>query len=605
MGKRGSFVCFLERVVCLVVLELFQATWDDVVTLKHMLGTGFEGVDEALAAIEAGDSAGNWESQTLDFKEDPAVHPENKNPDATLVEFLVDEVICFSNADCGIAYIVLGVNDKKAGPSAFTGTDRPCEWLVERIYSKTQPKIQVEAFELQRCDARLVVLRIPPGMTLYQRQKGQASKRVGTSCVPLNEEERRSIHFSRANPDLSATKSRRGADNLDLQAVEQAKKLVANRKKVLGDTSPVPQTGLELCSELGLLTSDGELTLAAEILFMQPLQNRTVVRHLLRDVPSGDPRVTEISAPLVTASAQVRSIIRAHTSQEIARVQLPNGQEFPIPAFPATAVDEIVSNAFAHRDWGATTAIVVDQSPINLTVWSPGGLPVGVAKERILTTQSIPRNPVLMAALRQLGLAEESSRGFDRMWVSMLSSGRQAPSLNITGQFVEVTLPAGNVDADFIQALYLLRAEFGEPIFDSVNGLLVTRHLANNQILMTLTAARLMQGSEAHAQETLGWYAKQGFLEQLRDAPEWILSARAREAFGREESSVVSAVTTEDWIIAQLREGKSLNAREVADELGVERESVSKLLRHLRDLGKAKIVSDGPSRGPNVRWISA
>ena len=569
-----------------------------------MLDAGLEIVDEALSAIEAGEDADSWESHVLDFKEDPAVQPRSKNPDAALVEFLVDETICFSNADGGVAYIVLGVNDKKAGPPAFTGTDRPCDWLVEKIYSKTQPHIQVEALEIQRCGARLVVLRIPRGMALYQRPKGQASKRVGKSCVPLGEDERRSIHLSRSNPDLSAGKSRRGPEDLDPNAVERAKVLLANRKRALGDASPVPQTGLELCSDLGLIRSDGSLTFAAEILFMQPLHKRTVVRHLLRDVPSGEPKVTEISAPLITASERVRSLISANTSQEIARVQLPNGQEFPIPAFPAAAVDEVVSNALAHRDWGAATAIVVDQSPTSLAVWSPGGLPVGVTEERILTTQSIPRNPVLMAALRQLSLAEESSRGFDRMWVSMLSSGRQTPNLNAGGPFVEVTIPSASVDSAFIKALNLLHAEFREPIFDSVNGLLVTRHLADNQILMTSTAARLMQVSEAQAQETLAWYANRGLLEQLRDAPEWILSARARTAFDGKESSVVSAVTTEDWIITQLREGQSLNAREVANELGVERESVSLLLRHLRDLGKAKIASDSKKRGPNVRWVS-
>ena len=147
-----------------------------------MLDSGFEGVEEALSAIEAGDSAGSWESQVLDFKEDPAVHPMNKNPDAGLVEFLVDEVICFSNADGGVAYIVLGVNDKKAGPAAFTGTDRSCDWLVEKIYSKTQPHIQVEASEIERCGKRLIALRIPRGMALYQRSKGQASKRVGKTA---------------------------------------------------------------------------------------------------------------------------------------------------------------------------------------------------------------------------------------------------------------------------------------------------------------------------------------------------------------------------------------------------------------------------------------
>lgn len=398
-------------------------------------------------------------------------------------------------------------------------------------------------------------------------------------------------------------KSRRGLGDLDSYAIERAKALLKARRIASGD-SPVPQTALELCSELGVLTADGSLSVAAEILFMSPLHGRTVVRHLLRDVPGGEPKATEISAPLITALEQVRSLINANASQEIARVHLSNGQEFAIPSFPATAVDESVSNAFAHRDWGATNAIVIDQSPINLVVWSPGSLPVGVSAENLLTTQSVPRNPILMGALRRLGLAEESSRGFDRMWASMLSSGRQAPDLRADGPFVEVNLPAGRVDTHFIKALSVLRAEFGETIFNSVNGLLVTRHLANNKILTASTASRLMQVPESQAQHTLDWYVSEGFLEQLRDAPEWILSAKARAAFGDKESAAISAVTTEDWIVAQLREGKALNAREVADELGVERESVSELLRHLRDLGKARIAPDSPKRGPSVRWIA-
>lgn len=561
-------------------------------------------VNAALDAIEAGASADSQECQILDFKEDPAVHADAKNPDAKLLDFLIDTTICFSNADGGVAHIVLGVNDKKSGPEAFTGTDRPCEWLERKIYDNTKPNIQVEAIDVERCGARLVILRIPNGMTVYQRPKGQASKRVGKNCVPLSEEERRAIYMSRANPDITAKKSRRGPEDLNRQAIESARSLLANRKTALGDTSSIPQTGLELCSSLGLLTDDGSLTVAAEILFMQPPNNRTIVRHLLRAVPSGDPRETEISAPLITVSEQLHAIIGNHTVQEIARVQLPNGQEFAVPAFPATAVDEIVSNAFAHRDWGATSAIVVDQSPISLSVWSPGGLPLGVREDRILTTQSIPRNPVLISALRQLGLAEESSRGFDRMWASMLSTGRQTPSLYADGPFVEVTLPSGEVDTDFIAALFVLRGEFGDAIFNSVNGLLVTRHLADNQILMTTTAARLMQVSEAQAHEILTWYASQGFLEKLREAPEWILSPKARAAFSDGDSFELATITTEDWVLTQLREGQSLNAREVAEELGVEREAVSRLFRHLRDMGKAKIVPDGPQRGPTVRWIS-
>ncbi|MDO5034858.1 MAG: ATP-binding protein [Actinomycetaceae bacterium] len=532
------------------------------------------------------------------------MHLKVLSPDTYLIRSLIDKAICFSNADNGVAHIVLGVSDKATGPAAFTGTERSCDWLVEKIYNNTQPSIQVEAFEIEWASTRLIILRVPKGMTLYHSSKGQASKRVGKNCVPLTEDERSRIAFSRAHPDLTAAKSRRGLEDLDPNALERAKTLLGVRKKALGDTSPIPETPLELCDELGLLTTDNSLTVAAEILFMQPRYNRPTVLHFLRNVPRGAPQITGISAPLITALEQVRSLISANISQEVARVRLPNGREIAIPAFPADAVDETISNAFAHRDWGAASAIEIDQSPIELVVWSPGGLPAGVSRDELLSTQSIPRNPVLMGALRRLGLAEESSRGLERMWVSMLSSGRPAPKL-VAGLFVRAALSSGRVDTHFIEALAQLRAIFREDIFNSVYGLLVTRHLADNPILTATTAARLMQVSESEAQEILSWYTSEGFLEQLRDAPEWVLSAEARAAFGKQDTTATPALTIEEWILTQLREGKSLNAREVADELGVERESVSVLLRHLRDTGEARIAPNSPKRGPSVRWISA
>lgn len=55
------------------------------------------------------------ESQLLIFKENPARFPRNQNPEATLIEFLIDETTWFSNTDAGVGYIVLGVSDKSLG----------------------------------------------------------------------------------------------------------------------------------------------------------------------------------------------------------------------------------------------------------------------------------------------------------------------------------------------------------------------------------------------------------------------------------------------------------------------------------------------------------
>ncbi|WP_426705854.1 ATP-binding protein [Corynebacterium auriscanis] len=562
-------------------------------------------ISAALEAIWTGATGDSQETPTLDFKEDPARHPNAKNPDASLVEFLIEETICFSNADNGTSFLILGVADKQSGPQAFTGTDREIDWIVHKIFENTRPNIRVEGEELMWHGVRLIVLRIPQGITLYQRTKGQASRRVGTRCEPLTEEQRRRIYFERANPDFTSLPSRRAITELDLTAVDQARQLLAQARQAQGNTDAVPQTTHGLLGELGLLNADGHPTFAAEVLFMTPLHNRVIVRHLLRSVPGGEPKTTELSVPLITGYLRLRELIAANAHKEVERIELPTGQEIAVTAFPDSAVDELVSNALAHRDWDATSAVIIDQSPTSLTVWSPGALPTGVTPSRLLSTQSIPRNPRLMSALRMLGLVEESSRGFDRIWASMLASGRRTPALNTTDNYVEVTLSSGQVDTGFIQAVSTLKAEFDAPAFESVNGLLIARHLADNPVLLSTTAANLMQVDNEQALGVVQWYESLGFLEKLRQAPEWILSPRARTAMGLVRDGELASTSIQDWILTQLRAGEVISAREVADELGVERTTVTEILRHLRRVGHATIDPQGPQRGANTRWRSA
>ncbi|TQE43865.1 AAA family ATPase [Corynebacterium phoceense] len=560
---------------------------------------------EALRAIYDGATGDSQESPTLDFKEDPAVHAQARNPDAHLIEFLIDETICFSNADGGTAYIVLGVSDKKSGPSAFTGTHRDITWLETKIFDGTRPNIRVEGEALDFNGVRLIALRVPAGITLYHRPKGQASIRVGTSCEPLTEAQRHKIYLDRANPDFSAAPSLRTMSELDPTAIDQALHLLAQKRTSQGREEPGPRTASELLIDLALLTDDGTPTFAAEILFMKPPHGRVTVRHLLRTTPSGEPTTTELSAPLVTTYLRLKDLVALNAAREVARVDLSNGQEVAIPAFPERAVDELISNALAHRDWDAAAAVVVDQSPISFTVWSPGGFPVGVTTERVLTTQSVPRNPRLMNALRMLGLTEESSRGFDRMWISMLGTGRRVPTVHAEENFVEVTLSSGSVDAAFIHALVALRERFDAEAFTSVNGLLLARHFMDNKILLLHTAAKLLQLGEPQTLDNLEWYVGLGFLEPLRSAPEWVLSGAAREAMGLEDGSHITSTTVQDWIQTQLRAGASLTTREVADELGIDRHTVTDILRHLRTVGEARVDPSGPQRGPATRWIQA
>ena len=230
---------------------------------------------------------------------------------------------------------------------------------------------------------------------------------------------------------------------------------------------------------------------------------------------------------------------------------------------------------------------------------------MGVTEKRILTTQSIPRNPRLMAALRMLDLAEESSRGFDRMWAAMLASGRHTPALHTAENFVEVSLSSGEVDKDFVYALAKLNDHYPDKAFESINGLLIARQLMDHKILLNRSTAALMQVTEQEAQDILQWYSSIGYLERLRNAGEWILSGDARKLMGLNKQGAISSASVQDWILAQLEAGEVLSARETAEELGVDRKMITDILRHLKKMGQATIDPSGPQRGSNTRWIVA
>lgn len=564
-------------------------------------------ITDAISEILAGSTASAQESETLDFKEDPSrsLKADGRGNDAKLVEFLLDECVCLANGDAGDAHVVLGVADKVPGREALTGTDRDPEWLVDKVFHNIRPSLRVEADTINVEGARLVWIRIPAALTVYERTKGQATRRVGTSCVPLLDAERRALITTRANPDFTAIASELDLDDLDPIAIAEARYRLSARRTATGQFDQVPQTTYGLLDELGLLTRKGELTVAAEILMAPMRTGRLSVRHLLRPVPGGEPRVREISSPLVLAFREILDRISENASPEIDRIDLEDGQEVPLPAFPAKAVDEVVANALIHRDWNLTSPVVVDQSPRTLAIWSPGPLPYGVTVDNLLTTVSRPRNLTLMAAMRMLGLAEESSRGFDRMWASMLVTGRRIPEVEASQSSVQVTLSAGRPDKDFVLGVHRLTRVHGEQVIHSVFTLIVLRHLFDRPLMTLREVAFQTQQGELAARELMEWLEETNLVQPVSDSvQEWVLTDEARGAFALVGKQAFASVSVQEWLEAKLNSGETVIAREAAEELGVDRREITGILSHLRNLGRAIIDPAGPQRGPSTRWVA-
>lgn len=562
----------------------------------------------ALEAIHAGATADSQESLTLEFKEDPAGRPGKEKARADFLGKLIDEAMCIANSEAATGEIVVGVADKTAGPKAFTGTNLSEEDIARSIFNRTKPNMNVSVTSIDAWGARLVIIHVPEARALYTRQDGAAKQRVADSqfsCRPLTEEQRRSIDEARRSPDYSNAASDLDIDDLRLAVIDEARRVLRTHRENSGLGSAVPPTTTGLLRELGLLLHDGRLKRAGEILLGDPEPTDVVVRYLWRDFPGKDPKAEDISDPVILALPRLKRLIAENGSKEIERVLFDDGREAAIPRFPSQAVDEAVTNAFIHRDWRLPGPVVVEQTTRTLKITSPGPLPPGVHVDRLLSTPSIPRNNRLMAAMRTLGMAEESSRGFDRMWEAMIRTGRDVPEVVETEAYVQVILDAQQPDADFVKGLDRLASRFGEEVVQSVSALIVLWHLKTAPLITEQTAREKTQTTAREVDELMEELVARGVLDPVRDAKEWVLSGESRKLLGLASGSDLATVSVQEWIEAKLNGGEALQSVDVAEYAGITTEQAGHIFRHLRDLGRAKIDPSGPPRGRGTRWIKA
>jgi predicted HTH transcriptional regulator len=82
--------------------------------------------------------------------------------------------------------------------------------------------------------------------------------------------------------------------------------------------------------------------------------------------------------------------------------------------YAETAVREAVVNALVHRDLKRPSRVAIRVFVDRLEIWSPGGPPDGAADLEELSREggvSVPRNPLLAAVARELGMGEQIGRG--------------------------------------------------------------------------------------------------------------------------------------------------------------------------------------------------
>lgn len=558
---------------------------------------------EALQQVLDGATPGSLESETLDFKRDPHTvtgRGAPGNPQARLIEELVDTVVCFANAHGG--RIVLGVDDRSPGPGAFIGTQADPSVLRNRIYGNTRPQLTVPIEEIEFDGTRLLIITVPEGLDLVTDSKGKALSRRGTSCAPLTEDARRALAHERRNPDLTARPSDRSWKDVASSAMREARGLLGQLVDLRNQMADLDDASL--LRALNLVDRDDRLLIAGEILLCTPEQDMLDI--LTRTAAGAEPSVRRLREPLVLLLPHALDSVRATIDPEVAHIALAGGQEIALPDFSPIAVDEAVTNALVHRDYSRPDRVVIDHSPNALRVWSPGGLPFGVTEDRLLSTVSTPRNATLMSAMQQLGLAERASRGIDRMFREQVRVGQQVPGIRADEYSVEVYFTSGAPNRAFAGFV----ATLPRALRENVDAMLSLVHLCQRPTLTLSEAARLLQVSHAEAKDRLDALATgtDALVERDGDARRgvrWRLRPSVASALGTAVQHRARADSARPRVEAHLKEYGWITNKTIRNMFDLDVQQATQILNDLRAANVVMKDPDGPKRGPSIRWLPA
>lgn len=350
-------------------------------------------------------------------------------------------VVAMANEGGGM--LVLGMADKH--PHKVVGSDfgkAKLGELADAVYSHLAIRIRFE--ELFENDLRILVVYIPSrpnGKTL--KFEGVPLMRIGDSLRNMSDEELFSI-LSEQEPDFSA-KICEGLTFTDLD--ENA---ILKMKEAYSKKQDNPQflslSNSQALSDLGL-TKANQLTYAALILVAKV---DAINKYLPQSAIHFEYRNTlsqiAFDSRIIYAGPYYLIIddLWEAINQRNGKIPVQEGLYiFDIPFFNKEVIREAINNTVAHRDYRKSSEVLIKQFPYHLYIINPGGFPLGVTLDNLLTVSSTPRNRLLADVLAKTGIVERSGQGVDKVYYQTISEGKPEPDYSYSDNFqVELRLSA-------------------------------------------------------------------------------------------------------------------------------------------------------------------
>ncbi|MDT3739318.1 MAG: ATP-binding protein [Candidatus Kapabacteria bacterium] len=127
--------------------------------------------------------------------------------------------------------------------------------------------------------------------------------------------------------------------------------------------------------------------------------------------------------------------------------------------FDEVVIRELIANAIVHRPYTTRGDIFINLYNDRLEVHNPGLLPFGVTPKNILH-QSVQRNPYFAKLYYDLMIMEREGSGYDKIYETLLSTGKDVPIVEERDDRVIVTVKKAIVNKDVINFIDKINSEF-------------------------------------------------------------------------------------------------------------------------------------------------
>jgi ATP-dependent DNA helicase RecG len=279
--------------------------------------------------------------------------------------------------------------------------------------------------------------------------------------------------------------------------------------------------------------------------------------------------------------------------------ELPDGLfRKSVPHYDEVVVRELLTNALVHRPYTMRGDVFINLHLDRLEVHNPGLLPIGVTPANILHTSN-QRNPHLARVFYDLKLMEKEGSGFDRMYETLLSSGRPAPEVREGDDRVVVTVTKKIIRPEILDFMFQLQRDF-QPTQKEI---IVLGLLAQHESLSAVQLASALDLPDASKMKIwLGRLLDRQLVKsqgKTKGAHYQVNPDLLRRTKFKGKTSLkrIEDHRLRELVIADLRIYQRASRAEIHQHIGMEI-AVSKLRRMLQQLvSEGVVIPEGKNRG--------